>query len=396
MKNLLYISIWVSLVIFSCDKEDISPDQADSFVKFYTNFPEFFAADIDKTGDTGYALLGTAKTSFRGTDMCLLRTDEYGNTVDTARLYGRLLDEKAFCLRTLSDGGFAILGSSQNPVTQKSEVLFIRTNSIGDTLWTRTMRVNGNVEARSFEIDAQGTFYLTGYRDDILVKGKDVWLFAINSDGTYPWPTARSHGGARDDEGTHMELLSNGYLAITGKTKSSTYGITYNQSFILITNDKGLQDDWIDIKSENNEEEAVNIINIDGSNCLLLTTSKNTTGSSIVLYKVNIGTRSVEWKRTYEGFGKDIARSLLVTNNSFYILGNTGTGTTTNSAISIIHTDDSGNQVNRVDFGKGSQLSGSAFQNTEDGGFVLLGTNENPQENNTSVALIKLKAELSF
>ena len=61
MKQSLIIILFAALCHFSCDKEDISPAQAENFIKFYTNFPEFFAADVVTINPSGYAVLGTAK-----------------------------------------------------------------------------------------------------------------------------------------------------------------------------------------------------------------------------------------------------------------------------------------------------------------------------------------------
>jgi hypothetical protein len=86
--------------------------------------------------------------------------------------------------------------------------------------------------------------------------------------------------------------------------------------------------------------------------------------------------------------------SILTLGNSIYILGTTGmAGTYT--AISLITADESGNQTARSDFGLGSELSGSSFEKTADGGFIISGTNKY-SENSISVALIKTGPDASF
>ena len=46
MKKNLLIPAFLLFTVFSCDKEDITSVQSESFVKYYTNYPEFTAADV--------------------------------------------------------------------------------------------------------------------------------------------------------------------------------------------------------------------------------------------------------------------------------------------------------------------------------------------------------------
>ncbi len=169
MKRNLLIPVFLLFAVFSCDKEDISSVQSESFVKFYTNYPEFTAADVVTLTPSGYAILGTAKVSDLETRICLIRTDAYGNSIDSVRTYGlpsvnnQPIENRAWCLKAMADEGFAILGSSVSRTTGKKIVYFIRTNSVGDTLWTRTLTQPGDVVAKHFETDSEGSFYMTGY-----------------------------------------------------------------------------------------------------------------------------------------------------------------------------------------------------------------------------------------
>jgi hypothetical protein len=99
--------------------------------------------------------------------------------------------------------------------------------------------------------------------------------------------------------------------------------------------------------------------------------------------------REVEWAKQFSESGKDISRSLLINGSTFYILGTTSI-TGTNTAISVISTDASGNQKGIYQFGLGTELSGSAFEQTTDGGFIIVGTNKH-SEDDIAITLIKTK-----
>jgi hypothetical protein len=397
MKRNLLISLLLIITVFSCDQEDVSDNQSGNFVKYYTNYPEFTAADVTKTG-SGYAILGTAYTYAVGSELCLLRTDEFGNTVDSARFYGQGVintqpyDEQAYCLQVMADGGFAILGSSKNPLTLKLEVFFIRTDSKGDILWSRTIKESGDVEAKHFEMNSQGSFFMTGYCE-VIDLGKQIWWFALDKDGNNLLPKARTHGFAYDDEGTHVQILQDGRLIITGRT-IFTSGTVFSQAFVLRTDIDLKSDIFCPIFSSGINEEGNSIRALDNDHCLILCTTTSASGSVISLKQVSLPGLNVDWEKTYGSSGNDIGQSMIKDGNSIYILGTTRT-TGTNTAISLITTDASGNQTERSDYGMSSGLSAASFEQTADGGFIILGTN-NYSENNISIALIKTETNTIF
>jgi len=389
MKNnlLLILSVISAVCFLSCDKEDISLKQADNFIKYYTNFTEFTASDVEVIANSGYAILGTAETADSGTQICLMRTDEYGNIIDVPKLYGRIDNDIAYCLKVLDNGGFAILGTSVDPVTQVTEGYFICTDNNGEPKFVRELEAPGNMEVRHFDIDDQGRFFITGYFD-VIDKGKQVLIIALNSNGTNYWPNFRDIGVQGDEEGNHLQIMETDSIVITGRARNSISGSSVYQGFILLVNETGLQIDWIDVAYTGKESEGKCVRILDKNNCMVLSTVKSSAGSTISLAKVNLPLRNVMWQESYSTVGSDVAQTFIFDGDLMYLLGTTGV-TAANSAITMITANDTGDQVERSDFGLGTELSGVDFSITPDGGLIIVGTNENPEDNNTSVALIK-------
>jgi len=388
MKYTLFILLFGLLFMFSCDKDEISDSQADNFVKFYTNYPEFTAADVAVTQD-GYAVLGTAKTFDGGTWICLLRTDKFGNTADTARLYGTSAGDNpaniAYCLKPLNDGGFAILGSVGNPVNSNRSVYFIRTNIAGDTLWTRTISGTGNLEARYFNVSGNESFYLTGYYETAS-DGKEIWWFGIDSEGN-DIRNQRIFGFSGNDEGTHLQILPDGRLIITGYiTRSSITKV-----FIIKTDENTVFEALYELPSSVNESGNC-VLPLNADEYLLLGTAGSSSGSQMTLKRIRMSDTQqlIMWSRNYESSAAEAGRCLLNDGQSIYILGTTTFGSS-NTSITLTSTDQTGNQTGRSVFGQGSKLSASSFQRTADGGFIVAGTNVHPEANNTSIALIKTR-----
>lgn len=396
MKKILHISLFLPvLLVLACfDEKEISPEQNRSFIKFFNNYPIFYGADAEQVPGIGYALLGTVEEPVTGnTDICLLRTNEYGNTIDSARYYGRALDDKAYRLRVLSDGGFAILGSSQNPVTGKLEVFFVRTNSVGDVIWTRFIGSALNLEARDFEIDQAGSFIMTGYVESSTpVTNKQVWIWAIDQDGNNPMWSAKTYGAEKDDEGRNIQIMDDGGYVITGVTSSYPSGTQVSHAFLLRTNSSGLSSGFDPLPSTENEEgNCIRIL--DAETFLILGTVKSATsasGADIRLKKVQkkpMFEPEIIWEKTYENPGNDIGQCLLTKGGSIFILGTTATAST-KTAITLISTDGEGNNPAYSVFGLETQLSASSLENTSDNGFLISGTNK-LSENSASATLIK-------
>ncbi|MBN2814365.1 MAG: hypothetical protein JXQ80_09825 [Bacteroidales bacterium] len=392
MKNLIIPAILLATALFSCDKDEISGEQSVAFIKYYTNFPEFSAADVVQTTSGGYAVLGTAKTATDGTQLCLLITDKYGNTSDSAKLFGRSLNDEACCLKVLGDGGFAILGTSQNPVSERLEALFIRTDASGNVEWNRYISkggTTGNLVANYFETDDNESFYMTGYRDST-GYGKEIWWYALNSQGS-PIRTQKTLPYPSNDEGTHLQVLSDGSVVIAGYITQAGVEVPV----ILKTNPDGVFDDIYPLLPSSGERGNC-IRLIDNDNYLLLGTAKTGTTSNMTLKYVHMSSTNhyLHWSEAYTTITSDAAKCLLVDDDACYLLGTTST-TGNNSSISITKTDLSGELISQQHFGMGTELSAGAFYRTSDNGFIIAGTNRHA-ENVVALTLIKTGPTIGF
>ncbi len=389
MKKFIYILLLIPGIILSCDKDVISDSQSQQFVKFYTGFPEFSAVDVAVT-ENGYAIAGTAKTLAGEEDtwICLLRIDKFGNSIDSARIYGKSTggraENKAFSIKTLDDGGFGILGSVRNNQTGYRSVYFIRTDSNGDTLFTRTISRNGDVEARHFDVSSDESFYLAGYFNDPLKK-HEFWWFGIDKSGN-DIRNQRTQGFEYDDECNNLAILPDGGLLICGFRETNTGGI---RSFIIRTNENTLFLREFEIPATV-DENANCVLPLDNNSCLLLVTSENSSGSVIKLMRIDVTAKNIVWEKSYTSSYPATGIKMMMDDQNIYILGTSMINSTT-SLITLLKTDLSGNEIDRIDFGSGSKLMASSFIRTDDGGFIITGTNVHPEVNNTAAALIKTK-----
>jgi hypothetical protein len=399
INRIFYLLVIVLVTVTACDDYDISDIQSESFIKFYNPYPVFNGVDAKQTNN-GYALLGTVETFSLGRQVCLLKTDAFGNVTDSAKYYGRSLDDNAYNLQVLADG-FAILGSSQNPNTGKLEVYFIRTDEQGDTLWTRSIGYEGgDTEAYHFETDSKGSFIMTGYTKNPSTLDKQIWLFALENDGNDAWLFQRVMGGDKDEEGTHLQILPDERIIVTGWSLSYTRNTGKKTQFILITNSIGGVVSFIPVRGVSAEpatvydEDAACIRLLDDGSFLIVgTTNTADKGTDIIVKKVSLVSSNITpvWEKQFGSTGNDVGVSAINEGNRYTFLTTTS-GAGDNSAITLINVDTGGLNPGYFTYGQGSKLSGHSFEKTDDHGFIISGSNVH-LETHSSGFLLKLKPD---
>ena len=92
---------------------------------------------VCQTKDGGYIITGITNASQNHEDIVLVKTDMYGDTLWT-KIYGGDGQEKSFCVQETFDNGFIVVGWTLSFGGYQGKALIIKTNEVGDTLWTRT------------------------------------------------------------------------------------------------------------------------------------------------------------------------------------------------------------------------------------------------------------------
>ncbi len=86
---------------------------------------------ISTTSDSGFVIVGFTSTDSTDDDIWLLKTDKLGDTLWT-RTFGGVLWERAWCVKQTMDGGFIIVGQTSS-FSATGDVYLIKTDSLGYT-----------------------------------------------------------------------------------------------------------------------------------------------------------------------------------------------------------------------------------------------------------------------
>src|SRR6185369_15372270 len=167
----------------------------------------------------GYILSGSTQSFGQGDwDMLFIRTDAQGDTLWTKIIGGTSYDQGTDAQQT-SDGGFIFSGRMESWGSGLPDVCLVKTNSRGDTLWTRVFGGPGWDEGMKVKQTYDGGYIVTGASVSFGgFNSYDVYLNKTDSAGQIIWSKLYSgiHNDATYDV---LQLADSGYI-LTGETES--------------------------------------------------------------------------------------------------------------------------------------------------------------------------------
>jgi len=174
---------------------------------------------VRQTSDGGYIFLaGTHSTSTTPAAFWLLKTDSQGDSVWARTYCGE--DEEGWgyprSVEQTPDGGYVLVGVKGS--SDSGEVWLLKTDSQGDTLWTRTIGGAGIEWGEYGEMTSDGGYVITGSTSSFGAGKSDLWLIKTDENGNTLWTV--TYGGASWDHGYHVRQTSDGGYIITGVTRS--------------------------------------------------------------------------------------------------------------------------------------------------------------------------------
>ena len=187
-----------------------------------------------QTVDGGYAIAGyTSDIGGFNEDVYLVKTSASGDTVWTRR-YGGTGDDEGLCVDQTADGGYIITGLAHLPGPSDISLYLVRTNGSGDTLWTRTYGGPNHDVGNSVQQTSDGGFIVAGttYRS---VGDADAYLIRTDSLGDTLW--TRFFGGTGVDGGSSVRQTLDGGYIVGGRTTS--FGAGNDDVWLIKTDANG-------------------------------------------------------------------------------------------------------------------------------------------------------------
>jgi len=201
-----------------------------------------YSDSLVQTSDGGFTLAGFT-TSLGGddADFWLVKTDESGN-MEWSRVFGGEKADMAESIVQTSDGGYALVGTTESFASGWKECWLIKTDDLGNIEWEKTYGGGDADWGHSLIVTSDGGFALVGESNSFGAGGYDFWLVKTDGSGNIEW--SRTYGGPEWDSAESLVQTSDGGYVLAGFTHS--FGLVgsdlYLRSDIWLvrTNEQGI------------------------------------------------------------------------------------------------------------------------------------------------------------
>ena len=257
-----------------------------------------YAFDAAETVDSGFVVTGFLDDAIPGNDMFfgIARFTSTGEVV-WSRTYGVGV-AKSIC--TTPDNGCIAAGII-------SGLSIVRTDEIGDTLWTRSFSYLGFMEALSIRRVSSGGYIIVGG-----ANGADVLLMRIDELGDTLW--SRTYEGPGIETGFSVIELSDGGFVVTGFTGTTVFAIR---------TDPNGNPEWMNYYDTGDGVEYTESAVPTGDNCFVIAASSSEFGTddrNIKLLKIDQEGNTV-WLQPYGSSAAENTKAICCTDDGGYLVG---------------------------------------------------------------------------
>ncbi|MFA5032742.1 MAG: T9SS type A sorting domain-containing protein [bacterium] len=268
------------------------------------------------------------------------------NTPDVlwTKTYGGQYRDKGRAVLQIADGGYIICGYSCSfNVSGYKDVLLIKTDSIGDTLWIKTYGATSHETGYSVKPTMDNGYILCYY------NSSSIGLIKTDSSGNEQWnKTYLSGGGTIGDA---KQTMDGGYIICSNTN-------TANSDVVLIKTDSNGDTLWTRTYVNAGTNYGYSVFQTMNNGYIVCSGTAN----NIWIVRTNVSGDTL-WTRIFSGTGYNMQKT---TDGGYIICGGL------NNNIGLIKIDSSGNEQ------WSDTLAGSyanSVQQTKDGGYITCGVN---------------------
>ena len=376
-------------MLISCNKEPIiGENQKTKFVKFFGSSGYDEGNDVIQTQTGNYVFVGTSTTVDKRKDIIVAKTDAYGNTLWT-KYFGGVNNDYGNSIILLPNNEYAILGT-QTTDSLTTNIVFLKLSSAGKVQLNKIFEFQNNQEGNSLVLSDANQLILAGTTTQSYLQNaegsKDVFCVKYNyANDSVIWKY--QYGSNGDDDCSNIKAIGDGSYIIIGT--SNSYLESTNKMFVFQLYGNGGSDD-VFTYGDRFHQTIGNKVCVLENGFLFVGTAINPDGDKqVYLVKTGSDIGTVIIDTTYGKKGVDEGKDILNIDNSIYLLSTTTQ--VSNTDIEIKHLDMFGvsqDTSSVMSFGGTTNESASSFIETNDGGFVIIGTTN--FENNSMINLLKI------
>lgn len=376
----------VMLLSAACEFPD---SRSKKWPRIYDGHFDDVAYSVQTTAGGGYVILGTTTALHSlNNDLYLIKTDDSGEVTWT-RAVGGVGNEWGFEVRQLADGGYIAAGSVDTLCAYlEMDMLLVKFDGSGNVTWSKTFGGVGRDDGRSVVQTEDGGYLLAGYTACYGAGLDDVYLVKTNALGETVW--TRTLGGTGWDQGFSIQRTTDDGYIVAGRTTS--FG-SASYDVYLVKIDAIGDTAWTRRFGGASSDEGRSVQQTsDGGYIVAGSTYSYGAGlGDVYLVRVDVYGETI-WTRTFGGSGDDMGMSVQQTTDGGYIVaGSTFSYGAGRGDVFLIKADDSGNVAWTSTYGRSGYDGGYSVQQTTDGGYIIAGRTES-NAGSFDVYLIKTDA----
>ena len=288
----------------------------------------------------------------------------FNNTFgDASYDYGRSLIE-------LNDGGYLIAGNTSLLGDDYSNALLIKIDHTGKEMWKKDYTFSSVDRLNMVKELQDGSLVSVGFTMSSINSSSDIFIIKTDSQGNLEWQ--KSYGDDQDEKANSIDISIDGGFIISGEVINQNTG--FSLCYLIKIDDEG-ELNWSNTFGGSQSDNGLSVISTNDAGFAItgMTRSSGDSDGDVWLIKVN-GNGEMEWERTYGGNETEYGRTIQQTDDGGYIIiGQTESfGLGFNDAY-LIKTDSEGNEIWSQTFGGQGTDHGRQVVSTLDAGYLISG-----------------------
>jgi hypothetical protein len=343
------------------------------------------------TEDGGFAIAGYTFSFGEGNaDAYLIKTDSEGNEL-WSKTYGGTGSDYGYSIcKASSDNGFIITGYTTSYGAGSKDVYLIRTNSNGDTLWTKTFGGSGLDIGMSVSETSGGNIVICGYTESFGAGEDDIYIVKTDANGNFLW--SETYGGTALETGRSICVTSQDSLVFTGATGS--YGNGNQDTYTVKTDSAGNVEYEKTFGSSYYEHaRAINELNSGG---FIITGYSLNSLMDVYIQKIDADGNQI-WKKEINGDNSfyDIGNSVYELNSgNIVVCGATKSAVTSKNDLYLLCFNSQGTVIAEAIYGGVGSDWGNSVCETNDGNILIAGYTNSYGNGSFDVWLLKIENSL--
>lgn len=339
------------------------------------------------TADGGYIIASSTKSfGAGGFDGYLIKTNSMGDTVWT-KTYGGAGDDIISSVQPTTDGGYVLAGFTGGI---NSDAFIMKTDVAGGVQWVRTFNGPG-AERMNYAQETAGGFIATGKGDVAGFNGMS--LVKLNTGGSITWHRIyNSNSAITSAEGFSVEETAVGSFITSGHVRITT-GAKFDGYFMVATPTGTVLVSGMALNTFSNQNDLLAMVRQapDGGYIFCGSTGNPPTGDYNIFLLKTSSTGTIQWNRMYgTSNADDVGRALVITpEGDIVVAGFTRSFGAGNEDAFLMKVNSGGLFKWAKAYGGSATDRANSVYQTPDGGFFLVGESSSFSGSGTEVYVVK-------